>query len=174
MPKRSAVDMLPADIKAELDGRLIQNSFSDYRGLADWLSTKGFCISKDSVYRYGSKFQERCEMLKISTESARDMKAVLGDDDATVAEMSLQLAQGLLFKLMMERGEQLSPKEIGMITRALSDSTRSSVAVKRYQEELKKQIEAKLKALEAENHPLSMSVDPQTLKRVREEVYGLF
>lgn len=177
MPVRSSVELLPEGIKTELNQRLLDAQFSGYEALAEWLSEQGFTISKSAIHRYGQRFEERCTMLKASTEQAIAMKQVLGDEEAAVAEMSIQLAQSLLFNLMIERGENLSPKEMSLITRALSDSSRGAIAVRKFQDELQQKLQAKFKELEEQAQDRGLegrTLDPDTLRRIREEVYGLF
>ena len=171
MPLRSLISNLPEPIKAELDQRLHQSNFSNYEGLAAWLQAQGFEISKSSIHRYGSKLEERMEMLKLSTQGALQMKSVLGDDDAVVAEMSLQLAQGLIFDLMVERGQDLEAKEIGMITRALADASRAGVGVKKFQAEVKAKAEAA--ATETAEILKSQGISEETAAEIRRKFLGI-
>lgn len=57
MPRRSRVSQLPANIRAELQQRLINNSFSDYEGLASWLAEEGFPVSISAIHRYGQALE---------------------------------------------------------------------------------------------------------------------
>lgn len=173
MGLRSSVSQLPPEIKTELDKRLLQSGFSNYEGLAGWLQEQGYQLSKSSVHRYGRRFEERCEALRTASQQALQMKELMGDDEAALAEMSLQLAQGLIFDLMLERGEDLEPKEIGLLTRALADSSRSGIAVKKFQAEIKSKLDAAFAKVEAENRE-KKTLDRATLTRIREEVYGIF
>ena len=175
MATRAMETQLPPEVRTELEQKLIENGFANYADLHDWLTSKGISFGLSTIKRFGKRFEERCEMVRLATQQADMMRQHFGDDEQAMSEASLQMAQSLMFNLMLERGEELTPKEISMITRALSDTTRASVAVKKYQAELKKKIEEKLQALEKEkNHGLSTGVDPATLKMVRETVYGLF
>ncbi len=171
MPSRSAIAQLPEKVRAELDQRLHASNFSDYEGLAGWLQSQGYEISKSSVHRYGSKLEERMEMLRLSTQGAMQMKSVLGDDDAVVAEMSLQLAQGLIFDLMVERGADLEAKEIGMITRALADASRAGVGVKKFQAEVKAKAEAA--ATETAEILRSEGISEATAAEIRRKFLGI-
>jgi hypothetical protein len=171
MPQRSAVMQLPEVVRSELDRKLITNGFSDYAGLADWLAEQGYEIGKSSIHRYGSKFEERLAALKSSTQQAIEMKNLLGDDEAAVSEMSIQLAQGLMFNLMIERGEDLSPREMALITRALADSSRSSIAVKKYQAEVRDRCEQA--AEEAVKVMAKAGVSDETAAEIRAKFLGI-
>lgn len=174
MPNRAMEVQLPPEVRTELEQKLVENGFANYAELHEWLEAKGYTFGLSTVKRFGKKFEERCEMVRLATQQAEMMRQHFGDEEQALSEAALQMAQSTLFNLMLERGEELTPKEISLITRALSDTTRASVAVKKYQEGFRQRVEEKLRELEGQNHALSNSVDPHTLKRVREEIYGLF
>lgn len=165
---------LPPDVRTEFERKLIENGFANYEDVQAWLEVKGFCFGLSTVKRSGKRFRDKCEMIRTSTQQAEIMREHFGDDEAALSEAALRMAQTVMFNLMVERGEELTPKEIGTLTRALADSTRANVAVKKYQEETREKIEAKLHNLEKQGSGLSpTSIDPHTLKRVREELYGI-
>lgn len=174
MGVRPIEHQLDPETRTALEARLLESGFADYNTLTAWLQERGYEFSRATVARFGKRFEERCDLLRLANQQAQHMRQHFADDEAALADAALQLAQSTIFKIMLERGEELTPKELGTITRALTDSARGTVAVKKYQANLKTQIEEKLKALEGENHPLSQGIDPRTLKRVREEIYGLF
>lgn len=162
---------LPDDIRTELERRLLSQGFADYASLHTWLQGQGYEIGLSTVKRFGKRFEERCEMIRMATRQAEAMKEHFGDDDQALAQASLQMAQTLIFNLMLERGEELTPKEMSLITRAVGDTSRAEVAVKKYQADLKDRIAAKLDAIGQESEA---GITADTLRRVREEIYGLF
>jgi len=169
MPQRSSVVALPELVRQELERKLIAVGFAGYQDLVNWLAEQGYEISRSALHRFGKGFQERYEMLLNITRQAQELKAALPDDEAAVSEMGLQVAQSLLFQLVMERGEELSPKEMALVTRALTEASKGTVAVKRYQTEVR----GKLEALEAEANQGKKALDPETLRYIRETIYGL-
>jgi len=106
-------------------------------------------------------------LLRLATRQAQEMKQVFADDEAAVSEASLQLNQSLLFQLQLEKGEELTPKELALISRAVVETSRGTVAVKRYQQEVKD------KLIKLEREAPKRNLDPETLRIVREEIYGL-
>lgn len=176
MPTRSQVDLLPQEVRAELDSRLIQNGFGDYLALVEWLQEQGYEISKSSLHRYGQRFEDKVAALRVATQQAQEMRVLLKDDEAAVSEMSLQMVQGLLFNLMIDRGEDLEPQEMTAIARAITEASRGTMAVKKYQEKLHQQLAAKFAELEKESQDNGLAggkLDPETLKYIRESIYGL-
>lgn len=163
----SKVELLPEAIRIELEQRLERQGFSGYQQLADWLKEQGYEISKSSVHRFGQKFEDKVQLLRLATRQAQEMKQVFADDEAAVSEASLQLNQSLLFQLQLEKGEELTPKELALISRAVVETSRGTVAVKRYQQEVKD------KLIKLEREAPKRNLDPETLRIVREEIYGL-
>jgi len=52
--RSKVVTILPKELRAEPDKRLIGSAFSNYRSLVEWLQVKGYRISRASLQRYGS------------------------------------------------------------------------------------------------------------------------
>jgi len=140
MATRPMEVQLPPDVRTELEQKLVESGFSDYASLHTWLQERGYTFGLSTVKRFGKRFEERCEMVRLATQQAQMMRQHFGDDEAAIAEASLQMAQGLLFNMMMERGEELNPKEMTMISRALADSVRGTVSVKKYQAEMARRV----------------------------------
>lgn len=127
--------------------------------------------SRASVHRKFKEFEERCEALREATQLAERMMETSGDEAGKLSEASLQMAQSLIFQMMIERGEELSPKEITLITRASADAVRGSVSIKKYQAEVRQRFEDKAKELQGGKS--REKLDPETLKIVLEELVGI-
>lgn len=52
MPPRPKVELLPADIRKQLDSRIIVNHFGGYEVIAAWLAHKGYPIRKSTIGAY--------------------------------------------------------------------------------------------------------------------------
>ena len=60
MGRLNSVHRLPAEVRAEIDRRLIENNFSGYIPLAEELRQRGYGkISKSSLHRYGRAMEKR-------------------------------------------------------------------------------------------------------------------
>jgi Protein of unknown function (DUF3486) len=177
MPQRSSISLLPEDIRAWLNTSLIDNAFSGYQDLADALAEKGYEISRSSIHRYGVKFEAQLAELKEATEQALALADACGDDENALGDALTRLTQMKAYQALMEMSDvkDLSLPQLG---RMVADLNRSSVTVKKYSAEVRKKLEEKLKILEAEAIKAGGEGDEnphlKTLKRVREEVYGLF
>ncbi|MGB3208669.1 MAG: DUF3486 family protein [Crinalium sp.] len=176
MPRRSSVNQLPEEFKSELDQRLISTEFSNYQGLADWLLEQGFSISRSAIHRYGQEFEKQLSTIKTVTEQAKAIVETVGDDENNLADALTRLAQQKAFQALVdldlysEASEKLTIKDLGQMVAALN---KSSISLKKYQTEVKEKLEAKFKDLDAEGGK-GGKLDPETLRRVREEIYGIF
>lgn len=180
MPQRSAIDLLPEAERNEIDSLLIGHGFGSYAAISELLAGKGLQISRSALQRYGSSFQKRCELIQQVTRQAEAIVAASGSDDANVLNDALiRLVQERVFSLLMDleaAEEEISPAAIAKLTSAVANLSRASVQQKEWQSKLRDKIEATLKNLEqgAVGKDKGGGIDANTLKRVREEVYGLF
>jgi len=172
MPKRSAVKGLPTDVKAWLDHALIKNNFSDYKALEDALKEKGFSISKSSIHRYGREFEGKLAAIKLATEQARAVVEEVGDEENALGDALTQVVQQKAFDALMKLDDP-GKVNLASIGKMVADLNRSSVTLKKYRAEVRGKMDERLKALEAEAGK-NGKLDPTTLKRVREEIYGVF
>jgi hypothetical protein len=101
MPRRSKIINLPAEVKAELDRRLISGGFSDYEGLAEWLQQQGFDISRSGIHRYGQGFESRLASIRIATEQARAVSEAVGDNEGVMNDALISLVQEKAFDVLV-------------------------------------------------------------------------
>ncbi len=161
--------MLPEEIKAELDRRLISGGFADYTALAEWLLEQGVEISRSAVHRYGQEFEAKCEAIKIATEQAKAIVGVVGDDEGNMNEALIRLIQQLSFDILIKNKEgdlgDILPKMGVMIAKI----SKASVDQKKYAAEARK------RAIEEVADTVEMTaakegVSPETIKRIRRDV----
>lgn len=132
MGQRSKVYDLPADVRAELEGKLLRGGFSDYEGLAAWLGTKGFSIGKSSLHRYGSVLEERMNALKVATEQAKALVEASPDDAGDMGAALIRLVQERVFSTLMQM--EIDPENIDLakIGKVIAPLVRADVHVKKY------------------------------------------
>lgn len=111
MPQRSKVHTLPENVKADLDKKLVTGGFSDYVTLSDWLKDQGYEISKSSLHRYGSEFEQRLSAIKIATDQAQAIADTIGDDQGVLGDALTRLIQEKTFQLLVEM-EKLDAEDI--------------------------------------------------------------
>jgi hypothetical protein len=170
MPARSKVTQLPDPLKAELDRRLIRGGFSDYTALAGWLAEQGFEISRSAVHRYGQEFEANLAAIKIATEQARAVAEAAGDDEGAMNEALIRLVQQKAFDALvrLDADGAILPRMgvmIAKLSKASVDQNKWKAEARRKAAQAVENIEEKLK---------SAKLDPEALRVVREEIYGIF
>ncbi len=172
MPERSLVAQLPADVKEWLDKALVDGNFSGYEALSEALKEKGFSISKSSIHRYGKEFEASLAAVKLATEQAKAIAECSPDDAGNMNEALMRLIQQKSFEALtkLESNDIKSLASLGQMT---SNLAKSSIAVKRYASEVKAKIEAKFDEIEKESKKEKSGLDGETLRRIREEIYGI-
>ncbi len=182
MPKPSAIDGLSPEQRAQFDSELIRRNFKDYTGLVEFLAASGLEISRSSAYRHGSKLQRRLQNVRNSTEAARLIAEAAPDDADLRSAAVISLVQSELFDVMvtLQDLDEAEPFErVGLLkecARSVLDMTKASVLQKQWAEKANAKLIDKLLKMETEadgNKPGSRKLDKETLKAVREEVYGL-
>jgi RNA polymerase-interacting CarD/CdnL/TRCF family regulator len=97
---RTKIQLLPDDLKSELDSRLSAGTFRSCRSLSKWLRDNGYQISEDSLQRYGQNFDRRLDAIRLATEQARIVCAQFKDDDVDMQTALLRLVQTRLFEIL--------------------------------------------------------------------------
>lgn len=102
---------LPEAVKSDLDKKLVAGGFCDYVALSDWLKEQGYEISKSSLHRYGSGFEQRLSAIKIATDQAQAIADTIGDDQGVLGDALTRLIQEKTFQLLVEM-ESLSVEDV--------------------------------------------------------------
>ena len=142
MPARSKIDQLPPEIRQEFEKKLLSDGFRNYTEYETWFAERGFEISRSAAHRFGQEFQARCEDVKMSTEMAKSLVGVAGDDEGNLNEATIRLIQTMTFDLLLKAKKDendnydiadILPK-IGVMVAKLS---KASVDQKKYATEVK-------------------------------------
>ena len=178
MSARGLETRLPPEVRQWLEGELIRRGFSDYTQVTDELNRRlsdagADAASRSAVHRFGSKVEERIQGLKRATEIARAVASEAGDDEGALSDALIRLMQDKLFNAAMEL--ELDPEEMKATTlaRAIADLARASVQQKKHQIAVRAQVTAALDKLEESQKAANRPLDPETLRRIREELYGV-
>ena len=182
MAKRGIIATLPEDVRRAFELKLAENGFGNYTELTEWLNAQGYEISRAAVHRYGQKVQRRFESIKASTEAARLIAEGAADEGDTRSEALMAKQQTELYDALVAIGdipdsELNAVDRFGMMSEAakkIATLTSASTRLKQFQAALKDKMARKFAELEAESAKQDSGLDPETLKRIRQEVYGVF
>jgi hypothetical protein len=176
MPARSIIDQMPAEARDWLKAKLEETNFSRFVEITDefntWAEEHGIevRVSKTGLFRFAKNWKEKVEVLREVTHFARSVRGQLGDDEGAVNDVGLQLLQGKIFQLAVE--EEIDPKTLSSLARAMADLSRASVMQKRWGTEYRDKMQQKLSALETDASAGKTKLDPETLKEVRRQLFG--
>lgn len=180
MARRSTIEQLPEDVRHAFERKLVENGFSDYQAIAEWLNEQGYEISRSAAHRYGQKVERRFKSIKASTEAARLLAEKAADDDNKLSAALTSMIQDELFQALIEVGDQggMEAKErLGMMAataKNIAPLISATTRLKQFQAALKDKMARKFAELEAESAKQGSGLDPETLQRIRQEVYGVF
>src|SRR5579863_3519309 len=148
-PRKDKIRLMPAELRAEFDRRIVDASFRGYRDLTQWLSERGYYISFASLARYGKALDRKLEALKLATEQARIVVAATGAENDTINEGLMRLVQGDLFRVLVELKEADPDKvDINSLARNVASICRSSVQMRRVAEEMRSSLGRRVKRAE--------------------------
>lgn len=175
MGRRSKVDTLPPELKAELERLLADRAHGGYEALADWLRELGFEISKSSLHRYDQRVQAVMSRIKASTEAARLLAQSAPDEADEHSAAVLRIVQSSLFDALTrvaEASEEADPAEqvkvLSQAARAIAEASRASIGQKKWADEVRE----RLAAIEREASKTGRTLDPETLAAVKRGLYG--
>ena len=175
MPQRSRVRQLPAEVRQELNQRLIDGGFAGYSALADWLAEHGHEISRSAVHRYGAALERRIEMLRTATEQAEALVEASGDETGAMADASIRIVQQRFFEALLsaEDGE-VDLKALSGAGRAVADAARAGATIRAERRKvLAAAAETAERAARESSERAGRPLPPEVLREIRERVYGL-
>lgn len=159
---------------------LIDRGFSGYDGLTAEINAElaadGYEISLSSsgVHRYGQEFEEKMAAIKIATEQARAITEAVGDNEGLMGEALTSLCQEKAFQVLVKM-QEIDPDNVDFtkLTVAVSKLNKTAVAQKKWQAEARKKAEKALENIESKAAVAKKSLDPDTMKIIKEEMYGI-
>ena len=102
MPLRSKVAMLPAEMRNELERRIVEQAFSGYQDLAEWLQAQGYQIAHDSVQRHGSRLQHKIELMERAAAENHAIAAVAAQAGDAIVDTSIQLIHYKVVSMLID------------------------------------------------------------------------
>lgn len=188
MPRRPLIEGLPEPLQDALESRIAASNYAEYEHHTLWLNEMlareglEIKVARSTVAKFGKKQQERADKiadrLALSTEVAKAARRQTPDEEAATEEVAMRLVQSGVFEVLEALGAEGTPdlKELAKAGHLMADLARARAYLGRYQREVKERLDERLKALEEEAQGASRGpgrLDPETLRRVREEVYGI-
>lgn len=191
MPNVSVFDGLSTDEIARIEAEIANRNFKDYSGLSEWCKSHGWSIERGALWNRGKGIKQRLQTLRDATDMSKMIGESVKDEGGSLNDATLSLVQAGLFNIANkmidnmnnedddENNEANLAKNLELFTKAAKASSelgRASIAVKKYKAEVQVKLDAAFARLElqaAGGKPGVRKLDADTLKAVRQEVYGL-
>lgn len=179
----STLDGLPSEIMLDVDAMIIDGIWPDgieltdndlgtptYDDIVSYLKRKGHNISRSAVGRYAARLMVVARM-KHAGLIARDvMKDLTGEKASETQKAAVEMITAHAID-MMAGMDEMKPKDLLMVAGAMRDC--AAVAIKSDQY-IREQIKAKTEKAVAEvSKQLKKQIDPETLKIIKEQIYGI-
>ncbi len=146
MPQRSKIGLVPKEIRTELDKRIAEGGFANYRALAKWLNDNGYEIAgKSAAHHQGEQLERRLEVVKRATEQARAIAESSPDDEAAMNDALIRLVQQIDMDILLDlESETVTPTMLAAISRSVASLARVSVNQKKWMVEVRDKLNAKV------------------------------
>jgi uncharacterized protein (UPF0147 family) len=158
-------DYTPAD---DADG--VKNGKPRYVDIVAYCLDKGWPVSLSSLGRWAKGLQA-FERMRTAAGLAKQIMADVKDENASEShKAAAEIITAQIIDLAAK--EDLSPKDIAMIASAVRANAETVMRADRYQREQSKAKAAQaVKVLDAVAK--KKNIDPETLKMIREQIYGI-
>jgi len=174
MPRRQKIDALPTALKHELESVLAGKAHGGYAALEAWLLEQGYAIGKSSVHRYDQRLQAVMARIRASTDAARLIVQASPDEADEHSAAVLRMVQSSLFEAItrVTEAQDADPadqvKVLSQAARAIAEASRASIGQKRWADEVRERLDA----LERSATKQGQRLDADTLRVIREGLYG--
>ena len=185
--KRSKLDKLDKELKAWLEKRIVDNHFSDYSGMTQELNAKleeyGFSVSRSALHSHGKRIQDKLEAVRDATAAAKIIEEQARDEGDALGGAVIGMIKSEMFNSLVDLqtlAKEDDPTErillLNKLASGAADINRAGIGQKKYNAQVREKMDAALKKLETEAAVKTRGksgLDPATLARVRQELYGI-
>lgn len=163
---------VPREILRQVDAMLTSSGpeRKTYDEISEWLAGQGHPVSISAIGRY-ARWMAALDSVKLAADQAQVLveeaqsKGGLALEEAT-SKLAVVVAMEIFQEAM--RGETLDVKVLGGLMGDFARLQSSSVQREKYKAQIKTKAE---KAIE--NIAKKKSLDPETMRMIREEIYGI-
>lgn len=177
MGRKSAITQMDPAIRAAVDAA-IREGRATIADIVALIGELGGAASKSAVGRYKLSVEAQMAHYRQAQALAKVWAEQI-PDNGDVAQLTRQVLSVLAFRAAgdMGEGETIEGKEVAWLARALKDIAASAKTDVEAREKIRaaaaQEAAAKVEAVESEVRGGRMKLDADTLKRIREEIYGI-
>lgn len=180
MPRRSKISQLSPEEREAVNAWLVAHNFADYEEAAREFAAQGIDVGgKSALGRYGQQLEQKLRAIKASTDAAVAIAAAAPDDADLRSSAVMSMVQTEIFDILvaLQEADQADPadrvKLMSRVAKSVAELSRASVNQKRWAKELGAKVRERVDALTERAAQPKSGLDPETLRRVREEIYGI-
>lgn len=142
-PGKSSISKLPDEVRRHIEKRLAEGRMTLDELISDLRVNfpEEALPSRSAVHRYGQKLEKRLSAIRASTEAAKIISEHAGDKEDARSEALTAMIQSELFESIMalQEADEMEPTErvklLAEAAKNIATLTRSSVTLKKYQQE---------------------------------------
>lgn len=171
---KSGILKLPEAIVREIDRMLVEvgEERRTYDEIVGWVQAQGQEVSRSALSRYFKNVQA-LEKVKLMTQQVKAIIDETGQSPLELEEGASKLGAVIMMEVFQEalRGEdKVDVKHIGRLMGDFAKLQNASVARERLKMDFKKKA---AKAVESIEKKTKKSLDAETLRVIKEEIYGI-
>ena len=179
----SSLDKLPAALRDTITRMIIDNEWpvdfpKTYDGtprledIVEYCKHRGQWVSKSAVGRYSMGLKTIEKMRTLGLIARKTMENLTPEDAPRTQKAAAQMATALILEFMTSRDDYTS-KQIKEVSQAIRDTTQVTINADKY---IREQIATKVKAAEKNITDIAKKkkIDPETLRIIREQIYGIY
>lgn len=177
MARKSSITRLDPRIREAVDAA-IREGRATIADIVAIIREMGGQASDSAVHRYKQSVEAQMEHYRQAQALARVWAEQI-PDNGDVGQLTRQVLSVLAFRAAgdLGEGETVEGKEVAWLARALKDIASSAKTDVEAREKVRqaaaREAAAKVEAVETEVRGGRMTLDADTLKRIREEIYGI-
>jgi hypothetical protein len=126
----SKVMRLPEELRTAVDRHLIDQSFRNYKAIANWIQRQSHEISLSSLKRYGLRLQQELQKTQLVVLQARIISEALPGGADAIAEDLIQLARQKL-SLALAEANLAKVGDVARLVHAVAHLTQTALALQR-------------------------------------------
>lgn len=146
--------------------------------VAEEMKSLGYDTSKSAVYRHAVRFREKVQATKDAVDRAKILAAAVDNAPGALSEAVVAMVQTELFDVLVEiekSADEDDPEKrlkiLSMAANTISDLTRASTALRKYQEEVRASLASA--SASAEQIAMNRGMTVETWTEIRREFLGI-
>jgi len=136
MSRASTLFKPPLKLRRQVERRLVEQGFYNYKAVLDWVRTQSYNISQLALYRYGARFRRQLEGTQLAVLQARAIVEATPDYEGAVPEALVRVVGGKILNAVAE-ASQLKEGDMSRVALAIARLTQAKIPQRRRADEVK-------------------------------------